>query len=136
MVSAALLKSPENTPFYCVAHVRLEFVLKSELQLDTEDPLTKTLHVFQRHTDTGPANTPLCWRAALPYAFSQSRGDLSSSSNVNIAACVGELSNTLTRNLFRMTLTQSESVIMGISKMPHVPRPLLNFLKSSPIVMF
>lgn len=136
MVSAALLKSPAIAPFYCISLVRLEFALRSELQLDTEDPSTKTLHVLRLHTDTCPANTTLCWRAALPYAFSQSRGDLSSSSNVNIAACVGELSNTLTHNLFQMTLTHSESVIMRISKMPHVPEPLQNILKSSSIVMF
>lgn len=86
-------------------------------------------YTYSTHTVTCPENATLCWGAALPYAFSQSRGDLSSSSNVNIAARYGELSNTLADNLFRRTLTQSESVIMGISKMPHVSGLLLNVEK-------
>lgn len=126
-------KSPENALFYWIA---LEFVLKSELQLGSEDLSTKALHVSQWHTDTCAANTTLSCRPGLPYAFSQSRDRLSSSSNVNIATCVWELSNTLTHNLFQLTLTHSESVIIRISKMPDVPGRLLHFFQSSSIVLF
>lgn len=65
------------------------------------------------------------------YAFSQSRGDVSRSTNVNITAQVGELSNTLTHNLFQLTLTQYECVIMCISKMPSAPLSLLNIRNTS-----
>lgn len=39
--------------------------------------------------------------ASSPYASSQSRGDVSRCTNVNVAAGLGGLSNTLTHNLFR-----------------------------------
>lgn len=76
-------------------------------------------------------NPVLCLRAGSPYAFSQSRGDVSRSTNVNITAQVGELSNTLTHNLFQLTLTQYECVIMCISKMPSAPLSLLNIRNTS-----
>lgn len=91
------------------------------------------LHVLQLHTATRGDNSTLCWRAALPYAFSQSRADLSSSTNVNIAGCIGELSNTLTHNLFQIRLTHSESVIMEISQ--NATCSLSKYVKISSIVM-
>lgn len=63
----------------------------------------------------------------------QSRGDLSSSSNVNIAACIGELSNTLTYNLFQMRLTHSESGNLPNATCSRAPP---NFFQCYPIVMF
>lgn len=55
---------------------------------------------FNKDYKTHAEEPLLCSRASSPYASSQSRGDVSWSTNVNIAARVRELSNTLTHNLF------------------------------------
>lgn len=55
---------------------------------------------FNKDYKTHAEKPLLCSGASSPYASSQSRGDVSRSTNVNIAARVGELSNTLMHNLF------------------------------------
>lgn len=89
---------------------------------------------FNKDYKTHAEKPLLCSGASSPYASSQSRGDVSRSTNVNIAARVGELSNTLTHNLFQLTLTQCECVITCIPKMPSAPSSFLNAGHSSSIV--
>lgn len=89
------------------------------------------LHKAYKHV-LHTENLVLCLRAVSPSAFSQSRGDVST--NVNIAARVRALSNTLTHNLFQLTLTQYECVIMCVPKMPSAPLSLLNI--SSVVLLY
>lgn len=72
------------------------------------------------HIQTAPR---CAWGQLHRMLFSQSRGDVSCTTNVNTGACFGEPSNTLTHNLFQLTLIQYECMIMCILKMPSAPCP-------------